>query len=102
VRGVLRRNARVDIVRAQDAGLSGRSDPEVLEWAAREGRLLLTHGASTMTRHAYDRVHAGLPRPGVFEIPQDSAVGRAIEEVLLVAESSLTGEWKDQVRYLPL
>ena len=39
VRGLLRRNPRVDIVRLQDAGLSGASDEAVLEWAAGEGRV---------------------------------------------------------------
>ena len=102
MRGVLRRNPETDILRAQDAGLSGVGDPEVLEWAAREGRVLFTHDASTMTRHAYDRIRAGLPMPGVFEIPQNLPVGRAIEEVLLVAELSLEDEWANQVRYLPL
>lgn len=102
VRGVVRRNPRVDIVRAQDAGLSGAEDPEVLEWAAKEGRILFTHDVSTMTRHAYDRVRAGLPMPGVFEVPQSLPVGRAIEEVLLVAELSIEGEWANQVRYLPV
>jgi hypothetical protein len=55
-----------------------------------------------MTRHAYDRVRAGLPMPGVFEIPQNLPVGQAIEELLPIAELSLEGEWTDQVRYLPL
>lgn len=33
VRGVLRRNANVDIVRVQDVGSSEADDPTVLEWA---------------------------------------------------------------------
>lgn len=102
VRGVARRNPQADFVRAQDVELSGASDPEVLEWAAREGRILFTHDVSTMTRHAYDRIRTGLPMPGVFEVPQSLPIGRAIEEVLLVAELSLEGEWVNQVRYLPL
>lgn len=102
VRGVLRRNPGLDIVRAQDAGLAGADDPEVLEWAAREGRVLFTHDASTMTGHAYDRVLAGLTMPGLFEVSQSLPVGRAIEEILIVAELSLEGEWVGQVRYLPL
>lgn len=99
---MLRRNPRVDFVRAQDAGLQGAEDPEVLEWVARAGRVLFTHDVSTMTRHAYDRVRAGLPMPGVFEIPQSLPVGHAVEQVLLVAELSFEGEWTNQVRYLPL
>ena len=47
VRGLLRQRPGLDIVRIQDVGLSGADDPTVLEWAAQEGRVLLTHDAST-------------------------------------------------------
>ena len=102
VRGVLRRNPEVDIIRVQDAGLSGAEDPAVLEWAAQEGRVLLTHDVATMTRYAYERVHEGKPMPGVFEVGRIVPAGLAIEEILLIAECSLESEWEGQVRYLPL
>jgi hypothetical protein len=86
VRGVLRRNPRVDVVRIQDAGLSGAGDEAVLEWAAREGRVLLTHDVSTLTRYAYDRINAGLRMPGVFEVTRAVRVATAIEDILLLAE----------------
>lgn len=56
VRGLMRRQPELDIVRLQDVGLCGADDPTVLEWAAQEGRVLLTHDVSTMTKHAYERV----------------------------------------------
>ena len=56
VRGILRRKANVDIVRAQEADLSGADDPTVLEWAAQQGRVLLTHDVSTITKYAYERI----------------------------------------------
>lgn len=102
LRGVLRRNPGVDIVRAQDAGLRGRGDDEVLKWAATEGRVLLTHDVATMRQFADERVAAGLPMPGVFELAQDVPIGIAIEEILLLAECSLEGEWEGQIRFLPL
>ena len=102
VRGVLRRNPEVDIVRVQDAGLSGADDPTILEWAARESRVLLTHDVATITRYAYERVRAGSPMPGVFEVSRTVPVGLAIEEILLIIEYSLEDEWEGQVRYLPL
>ncbi len=40
--------------------------------------------------------------PGVFEVNRDVPIGVAIDEVLLLAECSLPGEWEGQVRYLPL
>ena len=69
VRGVRRKQPDLDIVRVQELGLSGAPDPELLEWAANEDRLILTHDASTMTRYAYERVVNNLPMPGVFPRP---------------------------------
>jgi hypothetical protein len=40
--------------------------------------------------------------PGVFEVSRAVPVGQAIEDILLLAEYSLDGEWEGQVRYLPL
>jgi len=56
VRGVLRHSPNVDIVRVQDVGLSGVDNPTVLEWAAQEERIVLTHDVATMTTFAYQRI----------------------------------------------
>jgi hypothetical protein len=101
VRGLRRRHRELDILRVQDVGLMQAIDPVVLDWAAEEGRLLLTHDARTITRFAYDRVRAGLPMPGVVEVSQDLPIGRAIEEILILAECSLENEWEGQSVYLP-
>ncbi len=55
LRGILRRNPDLDILRIQDVGLSGADDPTVLKWAAQEERILLTHDVQTITRDAYKR-----------------------------------------------
>jgi hypothetical protein len=100
-RGLLRRQPELDIVRVQDIGLSGADDPSVLEWAAREGRVLLTHDVATITHYAYDRVRAGLPMPGVCEVSLEAPPVRIIEDILLVATSSFEGELEGQIYYLP-
>lgn len=102
LRGLWHRNPELDIVRVQDVGLSGEEDPTILEWAAQENRILLTHDVSTITHYAYERVRAGKPMPGVFEVGRRAPIGVAIEDILLLAECSLEGEWENQVRYLPL
>jgi len=102
IRGMLRRRPDLNIVRVQGVGLSGASDSAVLEWAAAEGRVLLTHDVSTITQHAYERSSAGLPMPGVFQVAREVPIGVAIEDILLLAEYSRDGEWAGQVRYLPL
>ncbi len=102
VRGILRQNSQIDVVRVQDVGLSGVDDPAVLAWAAQEGRIVLTHDVATMTTFAYERLESGLFMPGLFEVSRRVPVGLAIEEILLIAECSLEGEWEGQVRFLPL
>lgn len=41
LRGLLRRNPALDIVRVQDVGLRTADDPTILEWAAFEGRVII-------------------------------------------------------------
>jgi len=79
VRGLLRRNPQIDIVRVQDVGLSSKDDPTVLNWAAQEDRVLLTHDVATITGYAYDRVKQGQQMPGVIEVSVGAAIGQVIE-----------------------
>jgi hypothetical protein len=102
VRGLLRRVPDADIARVQDVGLAGMDDRTILEWAARAGRILITHDAAALTSYAYERVKAGQTMPGIFEIAPDMPVGLAIEELLILMECSIEGEWEGQVRYLPI
>lgn len=102
VRGIHRRDPSIDIVRVQDAGLTTANDPTVLEWAAQTGRVLVTHDVATITHYAYERVRAGQLMPGVFEVNRTTPLAEAIEDIILLAECSLEGEWENQVRYLPL
>ncbi|MCP5050756.1 MAG: hypothetical protein GY940_26570 [bacterium] len=102
VRGLRRRNPNLDIIRIQDAGLSGADDPNVLEWAAGEERILLTHDVATITRFAFDRVKSGQQMPGVFEVSLYAPIGQIIEDILLIVELSFEGEWEGKVGYLPL
>ena len=102
VRGLLRRNPALDVVWVQDAGLSSLDDPAVLAWAAAEDRVLVSHDVATLTAYAYARVQAGLPMPGLFEVAPSVPIATAIDDLLLIAECSLPGEWEGQVRYLPL
>ena len=102
VRGILRRLPEADLLRIQEVGLSGAADQDVLDFAASEGRLLLTHDAKTMPRYAYERVASGLVVPGVVVCRQDVPIRQVIDDIVLLAECSEEGEWERQVIYLPL
>jgi predicted nuclease of predicted toxin-antitoxin system len=100
IRGLVRAQPDLDIVRVQDVGLLGVEDPQILAWAAENNRVLVTHDRATIPAFAYDRVRAGEPMPGVFVLDDRAAVGPVIEDLLLFALCSQENEWEGQVLYL--
>ena len=102
LRALFRRHPLCDLLRAVDAGLTGAHDRVVLEWAATEGRILLSQDRKTMIGFAYDRVRAGLPMPGLFMVRRRATIRRVLEDLLLLDGCSEQDEWRDQVLFLPL
>ncbi len=100
VLGVLSRNSTIEIVRVQDVGLSGATDPAILEWAAQEGRIVLTHDENTMLGYANFRLNAGMLMPGLIVVHQDMSPSRAIEGLLEMIGASLEGEWENRIRFV--
>lgn len=102
LRGLLRRDPSLDIVRIQDVGLTHAPDSDVLEWAAQENRVLLTHDRNTITKFAYQRVIDGKSMPGVIEVDRSVPMKVAIDDILLLAVVSERRELEGQIVYLPL
>lgn len=102
LRGVRRREPAIPIIRVQDVGLSGATDPAVLEWSADHSVAVLTHDVATMTKYAFDRIAVGKSMPGLFEVSRSVPIGFAIEHIVLIATCSIEGEWEGRVMYLPL
>ncbi len=102
VTGLLRLVEDIDIVRVQDVGLRTADDPVILQWAAAEGRVLVTHDIATVPDFAHGRVSAGLSMPGVFIVRTALPVRVVIDDLCVVAEASDAAEWEGRVLYLPL
>ena len=60
VAGLLLHFPAIDLVRVQDVGLMQTPDPIILELAASQNRVVVTHDRNTMTVHAQDRMNQGL------------------------------------------
>ena len=102
VRGLIRVLPDLDLVRVQDTPLAAAADDEVLAWAAREGRVVLTHDVSTMTAIAWARVRGGLPVAGGIEVDVEHSIGAVIADLRLVALACSPDELNGQVLFLPL
>ena len=100
--GLLRRLPDLNLLRVQDAGLMGADDSDVLDAAASQDRILLTHDGKTMPNYAYDRIAAGEPMSGLIVASQSLRLGTVIDELAVVVECSNSEEWQGQIVYLPL
>ena len=101
VRGLLRRKPDLDIVLVRNLGLAEASDRDILDWAASEGRIVLTHDRQTMPRYANERVHAVKAMPGLFVIEPHPDIGAVIENLLTIMDATEEGEWQSKTEYLP-
>ncbi len=102
LRGLRRRLPTLDCMLAQETEIYQREDPEVLDWAASQSRVILTHDVNTMTKYAYERLAAGQPLPGVIVIPKELPIGVAIEELVTLLYCSIPEEFPGRVIHLPL
>jgi hypothetical protein len=102
LRGLRLRVPSLDFVLVQATAMQGLQDPPLLHEAAVLRRVLITHDLKTVPRHAYARVAAGEPMPGIIAVPDDLPIGQAIEHLHVVVECCGEHELDNQVLYLPL
>ncbi len=100
VDGVLRREPIIEFFRARDVGMDARPDPEVLEFAAAQGLLVVSHDVNTMLCHAFARLAACQPLAGLLMVRQTQPIGPVIDSLVLIWSASEAVEWRDQVWFL--
>jgi predicted nuclease of predicted toxin-antitoxin system len=102
VAGLTRRDPSLDLLHVRDVELEAAPDAAILEWAAMQDRVLLTHDRRTVPALAHARVTAGQRMPGVFLVRDDMSTGQAIDEILLAIHCLSPDDCRDVVRYFPL
>ena len=100
--GLRARLPAVDIIRVQDTDIYQAADALVLERAAGENRVLLSHDVSTLVNDAYDRVKAGFTMPGVIEVHKDTPIGQAIDELEILIGAGQPEDFENLVKFVPL
>jgi hypothetical protein len=102
VHGVGRREPAIEFLRARDVELHERPDAEVLEYAADNQLIVVSHDVNTMSAEAYTRIRAGAPVAGLLMVKQSEPVGRVIDDMILIWSASEMMEWQNVVAFLPL
>ncbi len=55
-----------------------------------------------MPVHLADHLAAGHHVPGIFTLNMDLGMARTAEDLIVIANASFEGEYRDLIKYLPL
>jgi hypothetical protein len=91
-----------DIIRIQETVVFRQDDPVILEWAAQENCVVITHDVNTMTKYAYERVADGLYMPGVIEVNVSAPIGTIIVDLKYMIEVGTPDDFENKVMYVPM
>ncbi|MGO8818588.1 MAG: DUF5615 family PIN-like protein [Terriglobia bacterium] len=85
----------------QETGLAGAPDATLLEWAAQNEYVLVTHDRGTMLRAAQQRMHSDRRVAGLVIIKKELPLSRAIHDLELLLECSAQGDVENQIVFIP-
>ena len=100
--GVLRLVPSAEFRRVRELGFATRNDAFLLDYAAGQGLIIVSHDVNTMPAAAYVRLAEDKPMTGLFMVPQTFPVGPIIDDLVLVWSGSDREEWENQVIFLPM
>jgi Domain of unknown function (DUF5615) len=94
--------ASIDLVRVQEVGLRQAPDEAILEWSARENRILISFDRNTMVAAANQRVLNGLRMPGLIMPARNMRLRQMAEEIAIIVACSKPEELEGKVFFLPI
>jgi predicted nuclease of predicted toxin-antitoxin system len=79
----------------------GSQDPEILIWAERERRIIVTHDSDTMPKHFADHLSAGRNSPGIIMVRPRATLSELVTFLRDAAYASEPEEWQDRIQFIP-
>jgi hypothetical protein len=94
---------RIDVTQVGDPGdlPLGSADQDILRWAEREQRILVSDDRSTLPEHLAQHLASGRRSPGIFTITQHVRPLRVVAFLEAAAYASDAYEWRDAIWYIP-
>ena len=93
----------IDVVRVGDPPDRPLSTPdsEILDWARRAGRVLISRDRRTMIAELAAYLQGGRSSPGLFIIRPRSRLADVLAFLVEAAHAGDEDQWRDQVTYIP-
>ena len=101
VKGVRLREPSVSFASAAEAHFDHLSDPEILDHAAKDERVLVSHDRQTMIDHFRFRLASGKSSPGLVLVSQGVPIGLVVESILTLWAVSSPEELSGQIYHMP-
>jgi hypothetical protein len=79
----------------------GSLDPDILLWAEREGRVLVTLDQGTMLSYLAAHLQAGHHCPGIFLIRPGATIPQIVDSLVLAAHAGDPTILRDSYEYIP-
>ncbi|MHB1424932.1 MAG: DUF5615 family PIN-like protein [Gemmataceae bacterium] len=106
-RAIQRHNAAgvflIDVVQVGDPpGLPlGSTDPYILHWAEREGRIIVSLDRDTMPGHVVAHLQAGHHCAGIFIIRPQATIPQIVDYLVIAAYTSDPAILQDRCEFIP-
>jgi hypothetical protein len=93
----------IDVIRVGDVPdlPLGTKDPDILVWAERHGRIVVSQDESTMKTHLANHLRSGHDSPGVLLVRKGSRLKEVVFFLAAIAYASDAANWRDQATYIP-
>ena len=94
---------RLDVVRVGDpVDLPlGTTDPDVLIWAERESRILLSRDYNTLPGFLLQHLQRGQHSPGVFLLRSRASLASLLTDLIVTAHAGDAADFQDTIRVIP-
>lgn len=102
IKGLLLRIPDLDWVGTQQLGIKKFTDNQILQFAAKDNRVVFTHDERKFSTFAYELIGKGEKMSGVVIVPSSLAIGAAIDELDLVLRCRFDHEWQNRVIRVPI
>lgn len=102
LRGLKSRIFELDCLTTHEIGIQKYTDYDLLTFAARENRIILTHDAKTFPKFAYEKISNGEKMSGVIVVSDKYSIGSAIDEIEVALLCNSESDWKNNVTRIPL
>src|SRR5262245_45590944 len=93
----------IDMTRVGDpADLpTGTTDPDLLLWAEREDRILVSLDKRTLAAHLAAHLQAGHHSPGVLLLRPASTTAQVLVALVLIAHAGDPVNYRDRIEFIP-